>query len=126
MLNSSLLDSKLINGTNVLLQNVPFMASIKIYYNVNGTSDWMHVCGGSLISKEFVLTAGSCIWLINEYGKPDRSGAVVSLANNFVNGPGKFYKIKNLEHHPKFDFHDLKKTSGYDIGLILVCILFAI
>ena len=102
---------------------VPFMASIKIYWEINKRMEWRHVCGGSLFSKQYILTAARCILFLEKYSEPDRSCSIVSLAHYYLDGGGKIFGIKNFERHPQYDINNLMKTSGYDIGIIMVLLL---
>lgn len=58
------IDRRIVNGTNAHIREFPFMISLK------GPTEY-HICGGSIISNEWILTAAHCINLtentINSY-----------------------------------------------------------
>ena len=51
--------SKIINGNATVPHSFPWMVSIG--YNVLNNS-FKHVCGGSLISNQYILTAAKCVY----------------------------------------------------------------
>ena len=112
---SSLLKSKVVNGKEVKDGQFKFLASLRLYKK--------HFCGGTLITRKYVVTAGRCVSFIRSNAKPNLEAAGVLLGTNDLIKDGKIYGIKNLEHSNKFDPSNPITTSGYDIGLILVGLL---
>lgn len=49
-----MLDGKIVGGSEVLITKVPWQLSLQ--------RNSFHICGGSIISKEFALTAAHCIY----------------------------------------------------------------
>ena len=113
-LGSSLLDSKISGGTRAVPRIFKFMASLKI--------DKLHFCGGCLISKKHILTAGQCIHIIKVQGGENFAKITILLGTNKLSGSGIICKAKDVEHHPDFDNSNLMETSAFDIGVILVSI----
>lgn len=52
-------NSRIINGYTTKANSYPWMASIG--YN-SPNVNYSHICGGSLISEQFILTAAHCVY----------------------------------------------------------------
>uniref|UniRef100_A0A3Q4GL35 Granzyme M n=2 Tax=Neolamprologus brichardi TaxID=32507 RepID=A0A3Q4GL35_NEOBR len=91
--------SEIINGKNVPQNSMQYMASVQI----NGK----HVCGGFLVSEDFVLTAAHCY--------KNSSMEVVIGTHNLkkVNNKKMRYSVKTCKH-PQYG----KVVSGNDIMLL--------
>uniref|UniRef100_A0A8C1L8J1 trypsin n=1 Tax=Cyprinus carpio TaxID=7962 RepID=A0A8C1L8J1_CYPCA len=81
----------IVNGTEAKPHSRPYMVSLQKYFK--------HVCGGFLISDEFVLTAAHC----NKEGLT----AVVG-AHDLKKDKGSIHiRVKSYHIHPDFNFHTL-------------------
>ncbi|XP_070503674.1 serine protease snake-like isoform X2 [Chironomus tepperi] len=96
-----------VGGTKANLNEFPHMSAIGLKRSNNQT-DWM--CGGSLISEKFVLSAAHCALFGRR--RPDiiRVGDQDLLATDHGISPQEF-TIKNIIVHPKYKnnlkYHDL-------------------
>lgn len=57
---------KIVGGNQISIEDAPYQVALMEYYEVTGVA--AHYCGGSLISDEFVLTAGHCecqAWMVS-------------------------------------------------------------
>lgn len=55
---------KIVGGNQISIEDAPYQVALMEYYEETGVV--AHYCGGSLISDEFVLTAGHCKCEIHE------------------------------------------------------------
>ncbi|XP_065208550.1 trypsin delta-like [Planococcus citri] len=94
-----------INQDDAVPGQFPHQAFIEL---VNSKKSTVHLCGGSLISEYFVLTAAHCI--IQAGGNPKIQ---VELGNVFLKS-GKEYKVKEFHVHPGFS----EKRIYNDIALL--------
>ncbi|XP_076269101.1 serine protease 33-like isoform X2 [Rhynchophorus ferrugineus] len=49
---------RIVNGTDANITEFPYMASLRSYYT---DTEEIHVCGGSIIARKWILTAGHCL-----------------------------------------------------------------
>lgn len=104
---------KLVNGTPTSIQRYSHCISIR-------TSN-SHMCGGSIISSRFILTAGHCVApLLSDASL--RSRAVVVSGTTYLNSGGQSHKITKLHLHPSYK-DTSGRPAGYDIGIIEVRLL---
>lgn len=89
----------IVGGVEAVRGEFPFMVSLQ--------DNWGHFCGGSLIAKNWVLTAGHCAAsapkkvVIGLHDQKDKSGAEIFTAARTI-------------RHPKYD----DNTIDYDFALI--------
>lgn len=58
----STLESRIINGTEVTWSNTRYQVSVRLEPIDSLFYGSGHICGGSLVAKNVVLTASHCIW----------------------------------------------------------------
>ncbi|XP_076235742.1 chymotrypsin-2-like, partial [Calliopsis andreniformis] len=99
------LDPRIVGGSPAPLGKYPYQVSVKQILNNSYT-----VCGGSIISKRYVLTAAHCI-----YKNTPTYYSVVAGTIDLMNN-GDVYKAEELIWHADYN----PKTIVNDIGLIRV------
>ncbi|XP_051167908.1 trypsin beta-like [Leptopilina boulardi] len=93
---------RIVGGTNALIKDFPHQVSIQL----NGS----HICGGSIISKKWILTAAHCINNIQIKSIQIRSGST------FTTHGGTLHQISQIISH---EFYNKWKITN-DIALIRV------
>lgn len=98
------LDGRIVGGEDALIQEYPYQILLEYYGS--------HRCGGSIISKNVILTAAHCI----DYLSPS---SLTIRAGSTVNGQGGVVvNVKKLEVHENY------YNLDYDVGLMFVSTIF--
>ncbi|XP_075912997.1 chymotrypsin-like elastase family member 2A [Petromyzon marinus] len=98
--------NRIVNGVEAAPHTWPWQASLQAQ---TGTG-WYHVCGGSLVQQQWVMTAAHCI-------QADRVYRMVLGKHNLrINEPAQFESTIALSVvHPSWNNHP---TRGFDIALM--------
>ena len=102
------------------------MASIRLLKNETNFTKWYHICGGCLISLQHILTAAQCIILINkklqsEFEKaPEYDAAAAFVGTLHLDDSTEPSMIEDMEYNNVYNPKNVRDTTGYDIGVILV------
>lgn len=105
--NSSL---KIVGGYSAPPHSAPWIISLQT--SIGNPKRWFHICGGAILSPDWILTAGHCL-----YGSNSRSLEVVAGAHNLaVNETTTQQRrtIKKTVIYPKYK----GGVAPYDIALI--------
>lgn len=108
----------IVGGSEAKIGEFPFMVSLQVH---KGGTFWQHLCGGSLISPGWVLTAAHCKPQLEKY----RSRAVMGCQKWRNNGEfdcqvSEFSVCRDMTAHEKFHL----PTFTNDIALIRLKIPF--
>jgi secreted trypsin-like serine protease len=93
----------LAGGVDADISEVPYQASI-IYQN-------NHTCGGSIISKSYILTAAHCF---PPNVPKDPKDYTVRVGSTYLNKEGIILQIAKITVHPKFNY----SAGNYDFALL--------
>ncbi|CAF0862194.1 unnamed protein product, partial [Brachionus calyciflorus] len=102
-------NGRIMNGENAIPNSWPWMASIRHIIISSGKKNHYHICGGSLISRNFVLTAAHCV---DGYSIEVLS---VSIGSNYLDEINQtYYSISEIFVHPEYVIFPKKN----DIALV--------
>uniref|UniRef100_A0A8C6CWX0 Peptidase S1 domain-containing protein n=1 Tax=Moschus moschiferus TaxID=68415 RepID=A0A8C6CWX0_MOSMO len=87
----------------------PWQASLRRHSEQR--EQWEHVCGGSLVHPQWVLTAAHCT------GRPQASAFRVQVGQLRFYDPDRLMKVTEIIPHPDYD-HLLSAKGGADIALL--------
>ncbi|XP_043470603.1 mite allergen Der p 3-like [Leptopilina heterotoma] len=97
------ISTKIYNGVNVKTGTYRFMVSIQ--------SNEVHICGGAIINKYYVLTAAHCFieYVISEIK--------IKAGTTNLNASSYYRNVEEIIRHDNFDSEG---TAEYDIALVRV------
>ncbi|XP_011867932.1 PREDICTED: chymotrypsin-1-like [Vollenhovia emeryi] len=99
---------KLVNGIPADVKDYPHCISIR----ANGN----HMCGGSIIDKQYILTAAHCVVPLMQDSRLRESVTVVT-GTTYLNAGGQAHKVEKMWYHDNYNLRALGRSSN-DIGLI--------
>ncbi|EAT42005.1 AAEL006430-PA [Aedes aegypti] len=103
-LTTSKTSERIVGGYIDRIENVPYTVSLnKIHFG--------HFCGGSLVTFDWIVTAGHCVW--------DKKPAeiYVRAGSSYKNKGGKIRKVKKIIVHPLYK-KIVDVPLDYDIALL--------
>lgn len=95
-------ESRIVGG-ETSKKTYPYQISLQVKVPVylaffpTGRKEWMHNCGGSIVSPTCVLTAAHCVV---DY-KPE-SLSILAGTNKLKGGGGKRYMVEKITSHPNY------------------------
>lgn len=98
-------NSRILGGRLAFPGQFPHQIAIR----VNMTGEFMHMCGGSIITDRYIVTAAHCF--LDEFPELYRYRIVVGAHN--ISGDGEVHTIANRIVHRDYD----KKRIIHDIAL---------
>ncbi|XP_032683053.1 trypsin-4-like [Odontomachus brunneus] len=93
----SLFDPRIVGGMTVDISQHPYQMSVQQIF---------HICGASIISKNWVVTAAHCVTAPANFYRLN--------AGNNDKYEGSYYKVKRIVRHPGYN----PMTIDYDIALL--------
>ncbi|EDS36582.1 transmembrane protease [Culex quinquefasciatus] len=101
----------IVNGVDAKISDWPWHAAIRLHLAGGGEPEY--VCGGTLISERFVVTAAHCTLNPENPNKAPRMS--VQLGVNAVGSPeGKTFNVEKVHRHAGFSLEELRD----DIALL--------
>lgn len=101
---------RIINGSTAEPGQFPYMVSVRElgrFFHVDPVVHWRHTCGGSVISKRWVVTVAHCT-----NGPP--SAFQIYVGAHHINNDGTAHAVERIVIHPKYK----APSSNSDISLM--------
>ncbi|CAL4063994.1 unnamed protein product [Meganyctiphanes norvegica] len=108
----SLPQGRIVNGTDAVFGEFPWQ--VTLWADKHADMYFSHLCGGTLVSKSWIVTAAHCLEHIPSLEMLKVRIGEHDLATENERYPYIERKIKRKYSHPKFDF----PTFKYDIALL--------
>ncbi|KAM7347486.1 trypsin eta-like [Cochliomyia hominivorax] len=105
------LDSRIINGEEVKWNNTRYQVSIRLESLDRFIYGIGHLCGGSIIADNAILTAAHCIWNPSSnsfYSANNFSIVLGNLDRTLKNYNSLKFKVKNIITGPTFNYNNFK------------------
>jgi trypsin len=80
---------RIVGGSEIEIEAIPYQVSVRFYES--------HICGGSILSARFVITAAHCTHPFPKIGFSVRAGST-----NKDQG-GSVHTVSKITEHPRFD-----------------------
>ncbi|CAF4836605.1 unnamed protein product [Pieris macdunnoughi] len=101
------LDSRVIGGEDAAEGSAPFIASLRRFIRGQGR---VHVCGGSILTQKWILSAGHCTFRVPTHN------IFVRVGTNKRTSGGNWYGVHSIVIHENFNANTLKN----DISLLKI------
>uniref|UniRef100_A0A8C2MDL1 Serine protease 34 n=2 Tax=Cricetulus griseus TaxID=10029 RepID=A0A8C2MDL1_CRIGR len=101
----------IVGGCPVPVSRFPWQVSLR-FYDMKGRK-WEHICGGSLIHPQWVLTAAHCV----RPKELEACGFRVQVGQLRLYENDQLIKVSRIIRHPKF-YEKLSALGGADIALL--------
>ncbi|XP_030027393.2 uncharacterized protein LOC115445311 [Manduca sexta] len=100
----NLTNRRIYKGKRTRIKKYPFMASVHVI------NEFM--CAGSIISKNFVITAASCLQIVfnNKKFRENPSSIFIRVGSDYTKRYGETIPIRELHFHPEYEPFSLKNN----------------
>ncbi|CAG0904377.1 unnamed protein product [Cyprideis torosa] len=108
--------NKILGGEMADYGDYPYQISIQIWGGILG---WQHVCGGSILNENWILTASHCN-ILNVIGQSDARvvAGFLTLLENDDEPTQQAAEVAEFIKHPDFIYESLTGYIRHDIALI--------
>ena len=109
-------DPFVVGGEDAVENSAPYMISVQA--TISGPENFRHVCGGSIVSENFVLTAGHCITEIPS----EATFQIVAGEHNFRVTTGREQKRQVLRNEIVVHENYTGDVAPYDLAILKLLI----
>lgn len=97
------LESRIAEGNEVNIWLAPYIVSLRYKSFANPKTPYSHLCGGTILSKDTIITAADCV-----EGNEPRNYVIVAGSSNTAGSDGTIIPIKSIIVHPNYDYYSIK------------------
>ncbi|CAF0766682.1 unnamed protein product [Brachionus calyciflorus] len=97
--------NRIIDGDDAAPHNYPFIVSVQYKSNIKGNA---HICGGSILNDQWVLTAGHCIGSMNDV-RNEKYSIIVGLHKLKEYSYSQVYIVEKV--FTNFNFNNIHKND---------------
>lgn len=105
---------RIVGGKNVKKARHPWVVNLQVYFVDNRTKSSAIPCGGTLITRRFVLTAARCVLRGLDQGKGSLASIVEVYHSETERRKGGFRRARDIIIHPGFD----SQTRLHNVALL--------